>query len=103
MARLAGVVQEAVARVGDLAAADDALRHASVWTRPFVFIGHLDAGIARATLAIYRPAVPTTAEGLLYAGLGMVLVLALYHLAVRGPIARRLGKRTAARAADAVR
>ena len=95
MGRLAGVVQAAVARVGDLAAADDALRHASVWTRPFVFIGHLDAGIARATLAIYRPAVPTTAEGILYAGLGMILVLALYHVAVRGPIVRRLRKRNA--------
>jgi hypothetical protein len=92
MGRLGGVIRGAVARVGDLAAADDALRHASVWTRPFVFIAHVDAGIARATLAIYKPAVPTTAEGLLYAGLGMVLVLALYHLAVRGPIVRRLQK-----------
>lgn len=95
MGRLGGVIRGAVARVGDLAAADDALRHASVWTRPFVFIAHVDAGIARATLAIYKPAVPTTAEGLLYAGLGMVLVLALYHLAVRGPIVRRLQKKSA--------
>jgi len=46
-------------------------------------------------LAIYRPAVPTTAEGILYAGLGMILVLALYHVAVRGPIVRRLRKRNA--------
>jgi hypothetical protein len=90
--RLGGVVREAVARANDLAAADDALRHASVWTRPFVFALHLDPGIARATLAIYRPAVPTTAEGLLYAGLGIVVILAVYHLAVRGPIVRRLRK-----------
>jgi len=99
--RLGGVIREAVARVGELAAADDALRHASVWTRPFVFAAHLDAGIARATLAIYRPAVPTTAEGLLYAGLGMAVVLALYHLALRGPIARSLRRRAATRAAGA--
>ena len=35
------------------------------------------------------------AEGILYAGLGMILVLALYHVAVRGPIVRRLRKRNA--------
>jgi hypothetical protein len=98
LARLGGVVREAAARVDTLAAADAALRHASLWTRPFVFIAHLDGGIAKATLGIYRPAVPTTAEGMLYAAAGMVLVLALYHLAVRGPIARRLRARAARRA-----
>jgi hypothetical protein len=97
MGRLGGVVREAVARVSDLAAADDALRHASLWTRPFVFFAHLDRGIARATLEIYRPAVPTTAEGFLYAAVGMVLVLAFYHVAVRGPIARRIRRRAESR------
>jgi hypothetical protein len=91
MGRLGGVIRDAVGRVADLAAADDALRHASAWSRPFVFVAHMDQGIARATLAIYKPAVPTTAEGLTYAAFGMVVVLAFYHLAVRGPIARRLG------------
>lgn len=58
----------------------------------------MDKGIARATLAIYRPAVPTTAEGLVYAGLGLVIALGLYHLLIRGPIARRVRRRQAARA-----
>jgi hypothetical protein len=98
MGRLGGVIQAAVARVAELTSADAALRGASVVGRPFVFIAHMDRGIARATLAIYKPAVPTTVEGLAYAGLGIVLVLAIYHLAVRGPIARHLGRRAAARA-----
>ena len=41
-----------------------AIRHASLFARPFVFIRHLDPAIARATATIFRPAVPTTAEGL---------------------------------------
>ncbi|HMD61878.1 MAG TPA: DUF2937 family protein [Opitutaceae bacterium] len=95
---LGGLVRSAVARVDELAAADAALRHASAWTRPFVFASHVDLGIARATWSVFRPAVPTTAEGLLYAGAGMILVLGAYHLGVREPIARRFRRREASAA-----
>jgi len=101
MSRLGGVIRSSVARVDELAAADAALRHASMWSRPFAFLAHADWGIARATLSIYRPAVPTTAEGLLYAALGMILVLASYHLCVRAPIARHFRRREMARAGAA--
>jgi Protein of unknown function (DUF2937) len=99
MGRLGGVILEAAARADRLGAADAALRHASAWTRPFVFASHLDGAIARATWAIYRPAVPTTAEGFIYAALGMIVVLAVYHLAIRAPIAGCLRRRAAAHAA----
>jgi hypothetical protein len=99
MGKLGGVVQDAVARVDTLAAADAALRGASTWTRPFVFASHADWAIARATLSIYRPAVPTTFEGMVYSGIGIVVVLGLYHLAIRRPIVRHLQKRAAARSA----
>jgi hypothetical protein len=99
MGRLGEVVRQAAERVDTLGAADEALRQASAWTRPFVFLRHVDGGIARATLDIYRPAVPTTIEGLAYAAFGMVLVLAFYHLAVRGPIARLLQRRASLKAA----
>jgi hypothetical protein len=95
--QLGSLVRASVARVDELAAADSALRHASVWTRPFAFAEHVDLGIARATLGVFRPAVPTTAEGFLYAGAGIVLVLAAYHLGVREPVARHLRRRAAAR------
>lgn len=99
MRKVGGVIQGAALRVDELAGADAALRGATVWTRPFVFAGHVDWGIARATWAIYRPAVPTTAEGFMYAGVGIVVMLALYHGAVRAPIAahfRRHGARAGA-------
>ena len=92
VAKLGDVVRAASLRVGELEAADHALRQAGALTRPFVFLAHADWGIARATLSIYRPAVPTTGEGLLYAGAGMVVVLVAYHVFVRGPIARALAR-----------
>jgi len=85
-AKLGLVVSESVARVDALTAADAALRGASTLTRPFVFLTHADWGIARATASIYRPAVPTTGEGLLYAAVGIVFILCLYHLAIKRPI-----------------
>jgi len=90
---LGDIVRAAALRVQELGSADQALRQASAWTRPFAFLRHLDWGIARATLSIYRPAVPTTAEGLVYAAAGMIAVLCVYHLLVRGPVVRALGKR----------
>ncbi|MBI3884116.1 MAG: DUF2937 family protein [Opitutae bacterium] len=88
VAKLGGVMTEAVARTEHLQAAHDALLSASLWTRPFVFLRYLEADIARATWRIFQPAVPTTFEGLAYALLGMLVLLALYHGVVRGPLAR---------------
>jgi Protein of unknown function (DUF2937) len=87
MRTIGGVVQGASARVDHLAAADSALRGASAWSKPFVFLGHADWGIVKATWAIYRPAVPTTPEGFAYAGIGMIFALAFYYLAVKAPVA----------------
>lgn len=83
VARLGGVMNDAVERVASLQSAHDALLHAALWERPFVFLRHLDPTIARATGTVYQPAVPTTVEGLLYALAGMMLMLALYHLGVK--------------------
>jgi hypothetical protein len=87
------VIRASVARVDHLAAADAALRHATMWDRPFAFLSHADWGIARATWTIYRPALPTTAEGFLYAAVGMVFILSTYHFCIRAPIARHFQRR----------
>jgi hypothetical protein len=97
MGKLGGVVHESVARVDALAASDAALRGASTLTRPFVFLAHADWGIARATLSIYRPAVPTTFEGMVYSAMGIVVVVGFYHLVVRRPIVRHFQKKAARR------
>lgn len=88
VAKLGGVMRETATRVDTLAAAQDALQHASLFTRPFVFLRHFDGDIAGGTWSIYKPAVPTTVEGLLYALAGMVALLALYHFALKLPLSR---------------
>ena len=83
VAKLSGVMTATVDRVGDLTAAQAALQNATIWSRPFVFVAHLDLPIARATWGIFRPAVPTTLEGLIYALAGMLVLLALYHFGLK--------------------
>lgn len=83
VAKLGGVMTDAVERVSSLQSAHDALLQAALWERPFVFLRHLDPAIARATAGIYQPAVPTTAEGLVYALAGMLLMLGIYHLGIK--------------------
>ena len=89
VARLGGVMKEAIARVDTLSAAQAAVDHASIWSRPFVFLKHADPTIARATWGVFKPAVPTTFEGLVYALLGMVIVMILYHLGIKYPLTRK--------------
>ncbi len=88
VARLADTMAAAVERVQSLQAAHDALRDASAWTRPFVFLRHADWEISRATTAVFKPAVPVTLEGGLYALAGMLVFLGIYHLLFRRFIAR---------------
>lgn len=101
VAKLSGVMQDAVARVDELTSAEAAIRNASLWEKPFVFFAHLDRSIASATLDIYRPAVPTTTEGLIYAVSGMVVILGVYHGLIRYPIAAAATRRRIARNAQA--
>ncbi len=88
VARLGGVMTDTVARADSLRAAHDALLNAALWERPFVFLRHLDTGIAHATWAVFQPAVPTTLEGLVYAAAGMLVLLGIYHLGLKRPIVR---------------
>lgn len=83
-------MQEAVDRYEAYQAAAAALKDASVFERPFIFIRHLDSNLFAALE--FRPGLPLTLEGAVYALVGIVLGLGLYHLfrtlpvrLVRGP------------------
>jgi hypothetical protein len=94
VAKLGGVMTEAVTRVDSLEAAQTAIQHAPLWSRPFVFARHVDPEIARATWSIFKPAVPTTPEGLVYALLGMLVLMSVYHLGIKYPIVRSRARRS---------
>lgn len=83
-------MQLAVDRYESYQAAHTALGDASVWERPFLFFRHLDTNLFAALE--FRPGLPLTVEGAVYALVGIVLGLGLYHLfrtlpvrLVRGP------------------
>ena len=86
MGRLMGDTET---RVSALSASEAALRNASVWERPFVFLRHLDGEIARGTTGVFKPAVPTTIEGILYALIGVIVILVIYH-GLLAPLVRRI-------------
>ena len=88
VAKLGAVMTDTIARVDTLEAAQSALQHASLWSRPFVFLRHLDSAIAHATWTIFKPAVPTTGEGLVYALFGMLVLLAVYHGGIKCALTR---------------
>mgnify|MGYP001551093937 CR=1 FL=1 len=93
VAKLGGVMSDAVTRVDRLQSAQSALLDASLWTRPFVFLRHVDSSIAHATWTIFKPAVPTTVEGMVYALCGMLVFIGIYHLGVKAPIVRLRARR----------
>jgi hypothetical protein len=99
VAKLGGVMSGADARVEHLETAHAAILGASPLSRPFVFLQHVDAEIANATWSIYQPAVPTTVEGLLYALLGMAVMLGLYYGVIKVPLTRLLTRRATKREA----
>jgi len=82
------VFRDVGARVDSLATAEAAIRNASLFTRPFAFARHFDPAIARATLSVFRPALPTTLEGAAYALCGMLVLLAAYHWGVKSLVRR---------------
>jgi hypothetical protein len=88
MAKLGAVMSGTAERVASLQLAHDTLLSAPLWERPVVFLHHLDLDIARATGAVYKPAVPTTTEGLIYALAGLLVFLALYHIGFKYALAR---------------
>lgn len=88
VAKLGNVMNAATARLDGLESAQNAIVQSSLFERPFVFLRHMDTEIARSTWSVFKPALPTTMEGLLYALVGMGLLLCLYHGFVRYPVSR---------------
>lgn len=93
LAKLGTAMADTAARAEELGAAQAALLEASVWSRPWAFLRHLDTEIAQGTLAVFKPAVPTTAEGAIYAAVGIVIAYGLWQLLVFLPLRRLLRPR----------
>lgn len=72
--------EQALADHQRLEAAYEALLLSDSLSRPFLFLQHLDPQIARSVAAHFQPALPLTLEGLVYAGLGLLIGVAFAAL-----------------------
>jgi Protein of unknown function (DUF2937) len=82
----------AEARATALTQAIEALWSAGNFTRPLVFFQIMEPEIARATPIAFQPAIPFTAESLVYAGIGVAVFGLLLHL-LAAPFALLFGGR----------
>jgi hypothetical protein len=85
-----------IARQGRLQSAYDEMRSAGTMKRLFAMALDFDPGIASQTLQNFEPAVPITAETLVFAGIALVIGWGGTHLCA-WPIRRRWRERQASR------
>lgn len=71
---------DAETRLQHLSRALDTLATSSSFSRPRAFVEYFDPEIVRATASIFQPAVPLTPEGMVYAGVGVVLGVCVFSL-----------------------
>jgi hypothetical protein len=67
-------------RAESLAHAFDAIAQSGDLMRPAMFLRYVDVDVARATLDLFRPAVPLTPAGILYGGLGLIAGIVVVNL-----------------------
>ena len=77
------VYQAAVERMQDYEGAYQSLSQASVWERPFSMLLHFDSDLFSAMH--FTPGLPLTTEGLIYALIGVLFALGVYHGILRLP------------------
>jgi hypothetical protein len=88
----ATILSSEIADLDRLRQAVDALTHAQPIARPWQFLQHIDVETARTTLNDFALPLPLTTEGLVYAGIGLLiglLLLAGVEGIVRGLFRRR--------------
>ena len=61
-----------------------ALKKASFWQRPFVFVATLQGDIARTVWESFTPGIATTQETVVYAFLGLAFGVLVYSILIRG-------------------
>ncbi len=64
------LMQSMQSRYDDLSNAYNALTHSTVWTKPFVFVKHLDADVFWDTVSEFTPGLTLSFESIVYAIIG---------------------------------
>jgi hypothetical protein len=77
---LAPVLERLQARIDGLEVGFRAIAEADVWSRPLVFLQHVDRPIAEGTAALFQPALPLGTDGLVFTLAGILLALVAWEL-----------------------
>ncbi len=78
IARQGAIMESVVNRYQEFQLGFQALLSAAPWSKPFVFLSHFNLSIGKSTLHMYQPGFPFTAEGLIYALIGLVIGWGLF-------------------------
>lgn len=78
--RQGDLMRSMVERYEAMSHAQTALQHASLFTKPFLFIRHVQAAIAQDTWHQFQLGFSFTIEGVLYALAGMVIGFSLFQM-----------------------
>lgn len=79
-----GQLMEAmIHRLNDLSLSMKLLQESSFWSRPFVFVSHVNGDIFQSTLHTFVPQMTLTLEGIFYTFVGLVFGYAVYRLLAR--------------------
>lgn len=73
-------MQAMIYRLNDLSEAFQLIQESSFWSRPFVFISHINSDIFKETVHSFIPQVTLTLEGACYTFVGFVLGYGLFQL-----------------------
>lgn len=74
------IMSENVDRLKDLSEGLKAIKGASPEFSLLEFLRHINLDIARETMKTFTPGLPLTIEGLVYAGIGLVLAMVVYWI-----------------------
>lgn len=74
------MMQKMVDRLNDLTLSLQSMQTASVWSRPWEFVTHLQEDIAYGTMVHFKAGLPLTLEGACYAFIGMLVGFGIYSL-----------------------
>jgi hypothetical protein len=73
-------MQAMIYRLNDLSQAYQLIQESSLWSRPFIFISHVNSDILKATIYTFVPQLTLTLEGACYTFVGFALGYGLFHL-----------------------
>lgn len=73
------IMQSMQTRYVELNESYTALQHSTVWTKPFIFMKHLDAAVFWDSLQSFTPGISLTFESLAYSIVGLVVGVVVYR------------------------